>query len=207
MDRKKDLARAISQQIAQSDVTEALSWVDSLPDKEVGSHAYDQLISQWVYRDVDGLLEHLESTGDQDRINKQASSIATQLGQINLSRAAQWATSLEDEEARANAMSRVASEWLDHNPLEASEWISTLEEGKARDEAVGSLVNEIRRSDPVSAFAWAATVGDDSSRKSLTRRVVDELKRSNQSDTALREINSSNLSDKEKEYLLGRIEK
>lgn len=204
--QKKLLARTISQKIAESKPAEALLWLDSLTDAEVTDFAYDALVAKRLHRDVKWVIEHLASTGDEERLNRLAPSIVRQLSGQNLAAAGEWANSLNDEKARARALRSLAYEWAQHNIYEASEWIATLKPGKARDGAIDVLLSRLKGNDPVGAFAWATEVSDASKRQALTQRTIDMMQRNGQTNRAIHEISSSNLTIEEKEHLFKRLE-
>jgi hypothetical protein len=94
-----------------------------------------------------------------------ARTVATQLAQDDVTKAAAWSLALPEGGSRDQAVAGVVSIWAGYDSAAASEWLRNLPQGQGRDLAAGNLVSTIANDDPESAWAWASSISDNARRR------------------------------------------
>ena len=92
--------------------------------------------------------------------------------------------------------------WTQRDPVGATDWVLSLPEGPGRQIAWNAMEEQVTSYSPDLAFAVTATLIDDESRRgSLLRSELQQVRQSIGREAALQLLESSNLSDAERESL------
>ncbi|MDB2673839.1 hypothetical protein N9Y81_02670 [Akkermansiaceae bacterium] len=208
---RQQLLTSIAGSWASQDPEAAQDWLNTLPgnDRFEAARSTISSLGHASPRTAAELFDRmaLQAAGNEEevqRINHQASSIASNWSNHAPKEAATWAAGITSEDHQANAYRSIASNWTLFDPPATATWIDTLPPGTPRDRATERLVDHIKQQDPSAAFDWANSMNDDNQRYNSIRNVVNQWKRTNP-EAAREAIGSASITPDQQEKLLSQI--
>jgi hypothetical protein len=127
---------------ASQDPEAAAIWLTRYQGEPGYDNVYRRVLQQMAQVDPQGTAIMLASATP-DLQQSLARNVANGLAQTSLPAAAQWASGLRDDDARAQAVSQVASDWAYRDPTAAQRWAGRLPRGEVRDQALSTLLGRL----------------------------------------------------------------
>ena len=157
--------------------SEATSWAESLPDRDLKAAAFDKVAESLVKGDPAAAAAWVEEHAGSDYAQRAVREIAEEFGRSDPRAAIEWAENLP-EVSQGNALAETLDQWTRSDPVEASKYLQNMPESPARDAAVQSFARQLDREDPAAAADWAVTISDEGRRTETLQSVGSSWMRS-----------------------------
>jgi hypothetical protein len=136
----------------QEDPAAAFQWITELPEGNAKASALEGYFAEKARRDPQAAQSDLQRLSEKDKQSAIVSLARGWAGQAPTA-AAQWISTVTDQEARRRGIESVAREWASSTPAQAAAWAARLPEAD-RSGALATVVSHWVRSDVESASAW-----------------------------------------------------
>ncbi len=224
-------ASTIAQNWAALDPQSALSWAQSLAEKDGFNHAINGAVTGWWSKDHAAAEAHALAHLSDSSGRQLATHLANYIYSRDPERAKDWVNNLPDVQARTQATNMLVAQMGWSDPKAATEWAATLPpdvrdsslrqavhtwaatdpsatgdwintlRGVARDQAASAYTNGLVGRDPAVAAQWAMSISDAKLRGSSLDRVASEWLRKNAAEASTW-IQNSGLPVDQKQRLL-----
>ena len=155
-----------AQQWAQKDRDAAARWAQDLPDEKMRAEALKGVWQEFTAKHPEEAAAQLsKNSADAPFIADTGKDIARNLAEKDPQKAAQWAATLRQPEARKEAFSALGEYHAGKDGADAGQWLNTLPEGVDRESAIKGFVYRAKDNYPEEATEWATAIQDTDARR------------------------------------------
>ena len=140
-ERREAWVDGIANELAQSDIARAISFLDSQRGQPGYDSALSGVIRQLARSDPAAAAKMLASGPATSTVLSASMTVARQWAQRDPAAAADWAIGLSDSRARTSSLSVIASSWAQGDAVAARQWLYRLNVGPDRDMALNSFIS------------------------------------------------------------------
>jgi len=198
---KANFASKAAYNLAKTDVTSAVNWVESL-DGENKKFALKGLLENWAQKEGGiGALDFVKTQSNESNYTDLFSVVAMQLSQSSPDELEQKLSTLSQSE-QIIAIQQLGQVYSANIPEKAKKLIDSLEPGPVRDAALSSSLNAIRRNNITQAFDLTETISDKQTRIKEMKLVILEWMPVDSEAAELALQNSSLIPENQKRIIL-----
>ena len=158
-------------------------------------------LNRWGYLDPPAAVEWAHKNLDLPTHSAQIASAVERWAEHELRGASDWTAALPAGPLYDACLARIAYQWGYRDPIGGDTWLQSLEPGPARDQAISNYAGRADEFEPELALDWAGKIDDEKLRERTIENSARRYLRS-QPEKAAAWIESSSLSDKQKQTLL-----
>ena len=153
-------------QWALKDPGAAMRWAQELPDEKLRAEALKGVWQEFTSKHPEEAAAQLsKNSAAAPFIADTGKDIARNLAEKDPQKAAQWAATLRQPEARKEAFSALGEYHAGKDGADAGQWLNTLPEGVDRESAIKGFVYRAKDNYPEEATAWATAIQDTDARR------------------------------------------
>lgn len=114
--------REVAEELARKDPASAIDWVEDLPEASQAG-AMRETMERWTEKDPVAAGNYLTAMAPSEVRDQAVSSFARELDRREPQVAADWASSIKNEELRMETLQSVARSWIRSNADDAKAWL------------------------------------------------------------------------------------
>ncbi|MEZ5327698.1 MAG: hypothetical protein R3F19_21845 [Verrucomicrobiales bacterium] len=166
----------VFESLAWSKPSEALQYLDQLPEGELRNMATAATINGITWEKLDKSVELLDSITDPELHREASRRIGgAMMGTEEPSKVVEWANTLPPS-SRDAVMANVGVHWLATGDPQGQQWLESLPEGSSQhDTALKSAADRLTSRDPVEALRRANEISDPAARIDLLDSIIDTI--------------------------------
>ncbi len=150
---------------------EVIHWAERLPAGEDRTRFLRNGVERLAGHDPQAARDYMRGQpGEFQELVYQG--LASSWARQDPAEAIQWASTLEDDRRRKNALAIIAQHWGRDDVVSAGKWLNTLPLGEIRDAAVGTYVIPLAGTDPRGAIEWTLSIREDQRREQRLEEVA-----------------------------------